>query len=319
MLPADTFYRIAQKASLANGDLLPLVIHATMAEVGFLFELDLDNYDAGIAPVLNRQKTNWQGAEAVAALVGFEMEKLVVQASTEGKPIWRFIKTNGKNYIGITVPVRLDRGRTKCISVVVQNTRSANGKSIAAVLQGYGNWFFFVDAGQEKGKKSWVFDNVAAIIELNGLCAAAGEEVQTSKIELEQIEVEIERHMLRSPIDGIVARIYRDVAESAVGGETVVASIVNLDQLNLVVHVPAVTARGLKAGSKITVAPTLSSLNDSKTEATIAFVSPVVNASSGTKLVRLQIENPVNAHESGVKYQVRFQPVPVGDSLVSQR
>lgn len=175
MLPADTFYRIAQKASLANGDLLPLVIHATMAEVGFLFELDLDNYDAGIAPVLNRQKTNWQGAEAVAALVGFEMEKLAVQASTEGKPIWRFIKTNGKNYIGITVPVRLDRGRTKCISVVVQNTRSANGKSIAAVLQGYGNWFFFVDAGQEKGKKSWVFDNVAAIIELNGLCAAAGD------------------------------------------------------------------------------------------------------------------------------------------------
>jgi RND family efflux transporter MFP subunit len=148
---------------------------------------------------------------------------------------------------------------------------------------------------------------------------AADEEVQTSKIELEQIEVEIERRMLRSPIDGIVARIYRDVAESAVRGETVVASIVNLDQLNLVVHVPAVTPRGLKAGSKITVAPTLSSLNDSKTEATIAFVSPVVNASSGTKLVRLQIENPVNAHESGVKYQVRFQPVPVGDSLVSQR
>ena len=148
---------------------------------------------------------------------------------------------------------------------------------------------------------------------------AADEEVQTSKIELEQIEVEIERRMLRSPIDGIVARIYRDVAESAVRGETVVASIVNLDQLNLVVHVPAVTARGLKAGSKITVAPTLSSLNDSKTEATIAFVSPVVNASSGTKLVRLQIENPVNAHESGVKYQVLFQPGLVGDSLVSQR
>lgn len=148
---------------------------------------------------------------------------------------------------------------------------------------------------------------------------AADEEVQTSKIELEQIEVEIERRMLRSPIDGIVARIYRDVAESVVGGETVVASIVNLDQLNLVVHVPAVTARGLKAGSKITVAPTLSSLNDSKTEATIAFVSPVVNASSGTKLVRLQIENPVNAHESGVKYQVLFQPGLVGDSLVSQR
>ena len=134
----------------------------------------------------------------------------------------------------------------------------------------------------------------------------AMEESTGAKIELEQITVEIERRILRSPIDGIVTRIHRDEAESVSGGETLVMSVVNLDELDLIVHVETDLAEQVGKMGKVIVDRVGEAGRGYLTDAGVKFVSPVVDASSGTRRVRLRIDNKSGHHVSGVKYQVQL-------------
>ncbi len=133
----------------------------------------------------------------------------------------------------------------------------------------------------------------------------AEEGAATAAIELELVEAEIERRKLRSPINGIVVDILRDVGESLVGADAIAVKVVDLSALHLVVHMKSSEAILLHEGSSLMVAP----FNTSKespiwTRATLEFVSPVANVSSGTRKVRLLLENSANQHQSGVKYQI---------------
>ena len=134
----------------------------------------------------------------------------------------------------------------------------------------------------------------------------AQEEAAQAVIELEQITIEIERRILRSPIEGIVTRILRDEAESVGGGDTLVMTVVNLDQLDLIVHIETDLAEQMARMGSVMVDRVGHEGGRYLVSAAVEFVSPVVDASSGTRRVRLRLENEDGTHVSGVKYRLQL-------------
>lgn len=131
----------------------------------------------------------------------------------------------------------------------------------------------------------------------------AREAAAEAKLQAQQIEAEIEQRTLRSPVDGIVARISPEVAETVSPADGSVISVVSLGRLDLVIHVDHRLADGLKTGQKI---PVRAADRDITGQASIEFVSPVTDASSGTVRIRLSLENGDGRHQSGVKYAVQL-------------
>lgn len=129
----------------------------------------------------------------------------------------------------------------------------------------------------------------------------AREAALESQLEGLQIEAQIEQRTLRAPFDGVVARVHQDIAASVSPQEGPVVTVVNLAELDLVVHIDHRRLDGLKVGAAVKV----EALDRPVTgTATIAFISPVVDAPSGTARVRLLLPNPTGEHRSGVKYRI---------------
>lgn len=122
-----------------------------------------------------------------------------------------------------------------------------------------------------------------------------------AEAEARQIEAQIETRTLRAPFDGVVARIHRENSASVSPQEGPIVSLVSLGELDLVVHIDHRRLDGLAAGLEIPVQALDRPVSGT---ATIAFVSPVVDASSGTARLRLTLPNSGGEHLSGVKYRI---------------
>jgi len=130
------------------------------------------------------------------------------------------------------------------------------------------------------------------------------EEARTAVLQVELIEAEIERRTLFSPVDGLVARIDRDVSESVTAAETVVMTVVKLDSLRLTAHVESRHAARLREAETVQVQALR---GGREAEARVVFVSPVVDPSSSTVRVRLALPNSGGRHLSGEKYEVTLK------------
>jgi RND family efflux transporter MFP subunit len=131
----------------------------------------------------------------------------------------------------------------------------------------------------------------------------AREATAQHSLEARQIEAQIEQRTLRAPFDGVVARIHRELAASVAPQEGPVLTLVRLDELDLVVHLDHRRLGDLEVGAEIPVTALDRPL---AATATLAFVSPVVDAPSGTARLRLTLPNPGGAHRSGVKYRIEL-------------
>ena len=109
------------------------------------------------------------------------------------------------------------------------------------------------------------------------------------------IRAQIEERNLRSPVDGIVVKISRQPSELIGGsdGEGFI-TVVQLDPLLAVFHVPPEIAGSLVKGAEIALES-----GGTAVFGTIDFISPVINAQSGTVEVRVSIGNPDNRLISG--------------------
>jgi multidrug efflux pump subunit AcrA (membrane-fusion protein) len=108
----------------------------------------------------------------------------------------------------------------------------------------------------------------------------------------------IERRTMRSPINGVVVKIYRDECEAVSPSSPGVLNVVQLNPLRANFTLPTDTAVKLNVGQTVSV----EFPDTGKTTAgVIEFISPITDAESGTVRVKVVIENPKEEFRSGVR------------------
>ena len=146
----------------------------------------------------------------------------------------------------------------------------------------------------------------ATLAQARGTHIIAEEEQKSFKLEVRQIEAELKRRILTSPIDGIVVDISKDIAEPvSLGGarpDDYLVRVVETDRLKSIGHVPAMFARGLKKGDTLSLrvedgAPVV-------VKGTVEFVSPVIDPATATVRIQLVIDNTAQTLRSGATAQI---------------
>ncbi|NNK96986.1 MAG: efflux RND transporter periplasmic adaptor subunit [Desulfobacterales bacterium] len=124
---------------------------------------------------------------------------------------------------------------------------------------------------------------------------SALDDKKLKKLEADIIRAQIDEKKLRSPIDGIVVKIHKQQAE-LIGGNDQQAfmTIVQLDPLKAVFHLPQDVMGGMQAGEQISI-----DAGNKRVTGKIDFVSPVINAQSGTIEVSIIIPNSDKSLTSG--------------------
>ncbi len=139
-----------------------------------------------------------------------------------------------------------------------------------------------------------------------GSLIAAKARLERAQLLVAQIETELDRRILRSPLDGTVVEILKEVGESVfrtnADGDNHLLRIVQLDQLRAQAHVPFLATRGLTLGGQLQVR--LEDGNQTVSQGTIEYISPVVDPATGTVAVHLVFDNQDRKLTSGVPAKV---------------
>jgi multidrug efflux system membrane fusion protein len=151
-----------------------------------------------------------------------------------------------------------------------------------------------------------------ALAQAKGNHIIAEEELEIYRLQVAQIEAELKRRVLATPIDGIVVDIAKDIAEP-VGlgggrGDDFLVRVVQIDQLRCVGHLPAAFARTLAVGEALEVR-----VEDGEpvtARGVVEFVSPVIDPATATVRVHLKIDNAAGTLRSGATVQILLREVP---------
>lgn len=130
------------------------------------------------------------------------------------------------------------------------------------------------------------------------------EERKFKEAELNVIYSQLEEKKIRSPLDGVVLKIYKQEAE-LVGGSSdqeSILTLVQLDPLLAVFHVASTAISSIRVGET-----GLLSVEGKPVHAEVDFISPVIEAQSGTVTIRFRLPNPDNEFVSGSR--VIFSPL----------
>ena len=114
------------------------------------------------------------------------------------------------------------------------------------------------------------------------------DEIKIKSLELERIEAQLEQRRVRSPIKGIVTRVYKDQGEFVSANDPTVATVVQLNPLTVVFAVPNDKVAMLKAGNEL---PIKIGKKRNPTLGVIQFVSPTADAQSSSCRVKVSIDN----------------------------
>ena len=136
----------------------------------------------------------------------------------------------------------------------------------------------------------------------------AEEELRLHQLEMKRIETQIARRQIRSPIDGVVSEVFKEVGEAFVSNDPRVATIVQLDQLRARFSVSPRTAAGLRPGQKVKLY-----LPETEQQAVgiVETISPVMDAESGTVQVVVVIDNGEEQLRSGARCLFRVPTAEV--------
>lgn len=126
----------------------------------------------------------------------------------------------------------------------------------------------------------------------------ASEQLAADALEYQRVGALIERRTLRSPMDGIVTRIYHEEREFIMANAPVVLTVVQLNPLRVVFSVPLEQTASLKVGQSV---PLTFTDTAARTQGKIELVSPVVDAESGTVRVKVLLDNSKGIYRCGVR------------------
>ncbi len=125
---------------------------------------------------------------------------------------------------------------------------------------------------------------------------AIREELELKSAEYSRTEAQLLEKQIRSPIDGIITHIYKDVGEFISASNPVVIKVVKLDVLLVEFAVPAMATSEFETGRTIPL-----SIGSEKIETLglVEFVSPIKDPQSNTVRVKIRIDNRHGQFSSG--------------------
>lgn len=124
------------------------------------------------------------------------------------------------------------------------------------------------------------------------------EDSELAKLEVARIEAQIERQTVRSPINGVVVTMHREVGESIVVTDSKLLRLVSLGMLRI--KFPMTVAQSLEMEEGGYVQVSLPEMKGSAT-AVVEVISPVLDAGSGTVQVSCLIDNSDSKFRSGMR------------------
>jgi RND family efflux transporter MFP subunit len=148
-------------------------------------------------------------------------------------------------------------------------------------------------------------DDAEAEQRVNAAAVQEAEEArQIARVEAQRYAAEVQRRTIVSPIDGVVTERLQQRGELATAGETSIAilKLAQTDPLRVELVVPLAKFGKVRVGDRLTVQPEMPA--SASYRAVVKVVDSVIDASSGTFGVRLEIPNPRNNLLAGVKCSV---------------
>lgn len=127
---------------------------------------------------------------------------------------------------------------------------------------------------------------------------AAKEAFEVKRLEHERIRLQLAQRTVRSPLNGYVVNVHRDVGESVGLADPVVMTVVQLDPLLVTFPVPVTQLPGLKADQTLRLKIVG---RQEPVEGKVDLISPVISADSQTVKVKIVIPNSDNRIKSGSK------------------
>lgn len=124
------------------------------------------------------------------------------------------------------------------------------------------------------------------------------EQLEIKRLEYERMRLQLALRTVRSPIDGIVTQLYRDIGEYVSPADPVVLTIVQLNPLRATFSVPVASVKSIRKGQSI---PVKIDGVTKPVNAQVELVSPVISADSQTVRVKVEIPNPGHRIRSGAK------------------
>lgn len=127
---------------------------------------------------------------------------------------------------------------------------------------------------------------------------AAKEAFEVKRLEHERIRLQLAQRTVRSPLNGYVVSIQREIGESVGLADPVVMTVVQLDPLLVTFPVPVSQLTGIKAGQTLRMKVVG---RQDPIEGKLDLISPVISADSQTVKVKVVIPNSDNRIKSGSK------------------
>jgi len=140
---------------------------------------------------------------------------------------------------------------------------------------------------------------------------AATESRELARIELQRAQEQLRLRTMIAPFNGVVLdRMLNpgDLAESGSGRKPAL-KIAQIDPLKVDIVVPAAGFSAAKVGAKVNVVPKGLS---GKYAATVTMVDKVIDAASGTFVMRVELPNPTGAIPGGVRCTAEVEGMPAG-------
>ncbi|MEM0967925.1 MAG: efflux RND transporter periplasmic adaptor subunit [Verrucomicrobiota bacterium] len=210
--------------------------------------------------------------------------------------------------------IRLDTEITAARLAIAETQAKAKGRIMVAEAQAslqqerYDRLRPLVSRGSSN--QAELDKQAAALKEAQGALTIAHEEIRAAELQVKQIEAELKRRVLRSPIDGTVAEITKEIAEPVTASmfqtDSFLIRVVQLDKLKCVGHLPESSARGLKEGDTLTIR--VDNKDRTEIEGVVEFVSPVINPATSTVRIRLIVDNEGSLLKGGSSAMILAPP-----------
>jgi RND family efflux transporter MFP subunit len=132
------------------------------------------------------------------------------------------------------------------------------------------------------------------------------EELELNELEITRIEAEIDQRMIRSPINGVVSEVHREVGEVTQIGDPRLLTVVQLNPLKVKFSMTVSQTTGIHIGDILPI--TIAEAGE-ETEAKVEAIAPVLDATSGTVKVTCVFDNSKAKYRSGMRCLLNISDV----------